>query len=396
MSTVLIVTAGALVCLFFPLDPLRRRRGPAEPDERVDEREVMFSRINRSGGTPAYDDFYARRPEWKATDDRIRAMTPFLKPGATHYDPVLSAEAERHFEAIETFEPDRDQVDRLTAELCAGGDPDRTVRSIITGLGAVAVGCTPLRKAWVYTHKGRFDDEYGTPIDLDHPAVILFLLEMEFKAMRRAPQAEVVRESARQYRRGAVIARTVAAALQQSGWQAKAHYDAHWDLILPPLAAAAGLGEVGRNNILIADRYGSRVRLGAVTTDLPVRYDRPVHLGVDHFCRICRKCAENCPAHALETGARPVDRGVEKWTTAVERCYAYWRQVGTDCGICMAICPFSHRDTWFHNLVRAIIKLNPWLRHIARLCDDLVYGREWTSRRKETDHARVQRHRSGR
>ena len=46
---------------------------------------------------------------------------------------------------------------------------------------------------------------------------------------------------------------------QAAGHDAKPHYDAHYDVILPPLAVHAGLGELGRNNILVADRFGSRV-----------------------------------------------------------------------------------------------------------------------------------------
>ncbi len=379
MSTAAIVLFLALVlgALFFPFDLLRRRRRPDTPTERVDERDVMFSRVSRVSGTASYEEFYARRPEWQATDDRIRAMTPLMKPGARYFDPVLSREAEDYFEHSRTVVPDADLVERLAVRLRACADPDRELRTILRELGAVAVGCTPLQEEYLYTHKGRFETDYGRVIDDALPSVVVFLTEMEYEAMQRSPRAETIRESGRQYWRGAVIAKTAAAALRTAGWRAKAQFDAHYDLILPPLAVAAGLGEVGRNNILIADRYGSRVRIGAVTTDLPVRSDRPRRLGVDHFCRICRKCALSCPSRALLTD-RPVEvRGLEKWTTGVEQCYAYWRQVGTDCGICMAVCPFSHRSTWFHNLIRSIIPLNPWLRHIARFGDDLVYGRVW-------------------
>jgi ferredoxin len=387
MSTSLIIVLGLLAALSFPLDLLRRRRPQPEPDARIDERDVMFSRAGRTAGTPAYEEYYARRPELKADDDRIRAMTPLMKPGARHYDPVLSREAEQYFIDLLEFEPARGDVERLADRLRASRDPDRTIREMIMELGAVGVGCTALTPAFIYTRKGRFDHDYGTPVELDHPHAILFLVEMEFEAMQRSPLADVIRESARQYRRGTIIARTVTAALLRAGWNAKAHYDAHWDLILPPLAAAAGLGEVGRNNILIADRYGSRVRIGAVTTDLEVRHDSPVHLGADHFCRICRKCAENCPSGALQAGGKTVVNGVEKWTTGVEQCYAWWRLVGTDCGICMAVCPFSHRDNWFHNLVRSVIRLNPWLRHLALLGDDLIYGRKWKVPAQETGDA---------
>jgi reductive dehalogenase len=172
-----------------------------------------------------------------------------------------------------------------------------------------------------------------------------------------------------------------AAAIRAAGHDARPHYDAHYDVILPPLAVRAGLGELGRNNILVADRYGSRVRIGAVTTDMAIAPGRPVDLGVAPFCEICKKCAENCPSRALSTGEREDVLAVRKWPTDVKRCYGYWRRSGTDCGICMAVCPFSHRDTPFHNLIRRVVRLHPMLARMALFGDDLWYGRKWTARR---------------
>ena len=60
--------------------------------------------------------------------------------------------------------------------------------------------------------------------------------------MRRAPRAEALRESARQYYRAAAISRTMAAAIGACGHAAKEHYDAHYDLILPPLAVSVSRG----------------------------------------------------------------------------------------------------------------------------------------------------------
>ena len=82
-------------------------------------------------------------------------------------------------------------------------------------------------------------------------------------------------------------------------------------------------------------------------------------------------------ASALER--EPV-AGVEKWPTRVEPCYAMWRNAGTDCGICLATCPFSHRNSRLHNLVRMAIRRFPWSHRPALWLDDLVYGRDWEPR----------------
>jgi reductive dehalogenase len=337
----------------------------------------MFARMARSAGTPEYEDYYSRRPELKKTDDRIRSLHPLCQPGGRYYHPEISERAARYFEDIYHIEVDETVVAEWKAKIQHSSSPTSTVKEMVLSLGAVAVGCTALEKEFIYTHKGRLDEDYGHPIRLAHPSAIVFLVEMDFAAMQRAPREDTIRESARQYYRAAAISKTVQAVLEACGYQAKSHHDAHYDVILPPLAVRAGIGNLGRNNILIAHHYGSRVRIGGVTTDMPLDYDTSVDLGAGHFCEICRKCSENCPSQALSTGGKEEVRGVPKWPTNVERCYSYWRTVGTDCGICMAVCPYSHPNNWFHNSVRWMVRTSPWIHRIALFFDDLFYGRKW-------------------
>jgi hypothetical protein len=347
---------------------------------RFDERDTMFARMARRSGTTAYEDYYRHRPDLQRGDDRLRSLTPLLQPGARHYDPTLSPEADRLFTAIDDLGPEPEKVSEWTVRLRESDDLDREVRRLLRNLGAVAVGVAPVAPAWIYTHKGRHDDVYGREVSLDHPRAVVFLVEMDHTAMRSSPRAPTILESARQYHRAAQIAFTVAAVLRGLGAQAKPHYDAHYDVILPPLAVAAGLGELGRNNILVADRFGSRVRIGAITTDLDLREDAPVDLGVRRFCGICLKCAENCPSQALSMKEPVPVRGVAKWPTDDVRCYGYWRAVGTDCGVCMACCPFSHRDRAFHNMVRWAVRRIPSAHRMFKFLDDLFYGRRWTAK----------------
>ncbi|MBD3166751.1 4Fe-4S dicluster domain-containing protein [bacterium] len=376
------LSALSALILLFPRDRLRRPRGSVLPTERYDERDTMFARAARKPGTPEYEEYYARRPAWKTRDDRIRRMTPLCRPGARHYHPTLSRAAEEWFERIGSIEVDANCVSSAVESIRTADDPIDALTHVTRQLGAVDVGFTVVHEAFVYTHKGRLDKDYGRRIDDSLPRAVVFLVEMDHDRMQRAPEADTIRESARQYYRAARIAFYLEAILRTLGYRAKAHYDAHYDVILPPLAVGAGLGELGRNNILVADRYGSRVRIGAVTTDLPLPQSEPVDLGVQHFCAICGKCATNCPSRALSLGEKENVRGVKKWPTNVERCYRYWRSVGTDCGICMAVCPFSHKNNMFHNAVRRLIRLNPWMRHVALKGDDLVYGKTWKHSRR--------------
>ncbi|MFO7769130.1 MAG: reductive dehalogenase domain-containing protein [bacterium] len=347
------------------------------PDERVDERDTMFARSARRPGTGPYGDYYAREPGRKAVDDRIRSLPELGRPGGRYYDPGISPEADHLFESIEGIQPDEERVASWSRALSSATDPTGTLRTLCLSLGAVSVGAAPVDPAFVYTHKGRLDEDYGEPVRLQHPGALVFLLEMDHETMQEAPRSAVLLESARQYYRAAEIGKTAAAAIRAAGYDAKAHYDAHYDVILPPLAIRAGLGELGRHNILIAPRFGTRVRIGAVTTDLPLRHGSPVDLGVRSFCEVCSKCARSCPPGALSSGRPAPVRGVEKWPTDTERCYAYWRAMGTDCGICMTVCPFSHPDGPFHNLVRWVVRTLPFTHRLLSWFDDLVYGRAW-------------------
>lgn len=344
---------------------------------RFDERDTIFARMERKPGTAAYQEYYRRNPERRQIDDRLRSMPELCSPGGRFYEPIIMAQADRNFRDIESIQPDEELARTLSAFLREARDPGAAIKTILRRLGAVASGSTSVRDFFVYSHKGRFDRDYGAPVHLEHPTAILFLVEMNFHEMRHAPRAATLRESSRQYFRAATISKTLTAVLNSCGYQATSHHDAHYQVILPGLAVQAGLGELGRNNILVADRFGSRVRIGAVTTTMILKHDPAVDLGISRFCRICSRCAHSCPARALTAGEKSEIRGILKWPTNSEQCYAYWRSVGTDCGICMAVCPFSHRNTWFHNFVRFVVRKSPRSHRALLYLEELIYGNAW-------------------
>jgi len=65
------------------------------------------------------------------------------------------------------------------------------------------------------------------------------------------------------------------------------------------IAAAAGLGWLGRNNLLVTPRFGAQVRLVTVLTNLGLEPDCPIENG----CGSCRACVAACPAHAIGESA---------------------------------------------------------------------------------------------
>jgi epoxyqueuosine reductase QueG len=149
-----------------------------------------------------------------------------------------------------------------------------------------------------------------------------------------------------------------------------------------PLAIDAGLGELGRFGYLIADRFGPRVRLFAVQTDMPLIPDKPVDLGAQKFCEACLKCAESCPSKSIpQDREKTVVRGIERWKLSEETCFEYWGKIGTDCCVCMAICPYSRPYRGIHKVVRLMLKLSFLARVLLPHVDNIMYGRRWKPRR---------------
>jgi reductive dehalogenase len=252
----------------------------------------------------------------------------------------------------------------------------RYIKGLAAHLGAAEIGIATLKPYQVYSHIGRGPGEYGGLIDIEHQFAIALTVEMDHAVMQAAPQASVVMESAHQYVEAGKIAVTLAAAIRALGYPARAHMDGNYRLICPPVARDAGLGEIGRISLLMTPKLGPRVRLGVVTTDLPLLVDEPKpDPALIDFCMICKKCAQNCPSSSIPTGPRVEEDGVRRWRINPETCFAYWNEIGTDCGICMAVCPYSHPDNALHNLVRWGNARSGAFRRFALWMDDLFYGR---------------------
>jgi epoxyqueuosine reductase QueG len=90
----------------------------------------------------------------------------------------------------------------------------------------------------------------------------------------------------------------LAEALRAAGQRAEAlTYEHSIDLLdLKRAAVEAGLGVLGKNNLVVSKRYGPRVRFGAVFTDADWPANGPP---LDYFCPSCTLCWNACPTRAL-------------------------------------------------------------------------------------------------
>jgi reductive dehalogenase len=241
-------------------------------------------------------------------------------------------------------------------------------------LGADIVGTTALNPDFIYSHIARGSGEWGAPIELKHTHAIAIAVEMRHDMIHHAPESPTITESAFSYFENARIALILAKYINLLGYDARAHVDGNYRVLCIPIAVDAGLGELGRLGLLITPEFGPRVRLSIVTTNLPLLQDKPIAFGVQHFCSICKKCGVNCPSASIEIKEKAVHNGVEKWLSDQDSCYRFWRIQGTDCALCIKVCPYSYPNSFMHNFVRWLVRRNKLARWLAYAGDHFFYG----------------------
>ena len=111
-------------------------------------------------------------------------------------------------------------------------------------------------------------------------------------------------------------------------------------LFLKDSAALAGIGPIGKNNLLITEDFGSQVRLRGLVTNAPLLTGKPIE--VSKYCVECKNCVDSCPVDALSKGIYNRDacltynlanlRKLSKYT-------AIW------CNVCIECCPVGKKST---------------------------------------------------
>lgn len=363
-----------LLLVFYPLK--RQTVDIVGTQKKIDERDVIFARFDYQEGSEIFNEYYNKRPEFKAIDQKIRKLPDILSPAHLKKNPWLFSLAAAEFHFLEhqvTRVSGQPKTDKLES---SSFENTRRIKAIIDYLGSDVCGICALDQAYVYSHVGRGPEPSGQEIKNDHTYAIVFALEMDLGMVHSAPEVPVVVETGKKYVEGARISIIVADLIRRLGYSAQAHIaGSNYQAILPPLGWNAGIGELGRLGILITHKYGPRARLGLVTTDLPLDPDRPWASGIQDFCQKCQKCARNCPSQAIPRGDKVEENGVLKWTLNREECYRYWRKVGTDCALCIYVCPYSKADNLIHNLIRKMIERSAFGQTLSVWGDDLFYGR---------------------
>ena len=261
----------------------------------------------------------------------------------------------------------------------------RNIKKAATFFGASLVGICKVDRRWLYsplyliTREGGKTVENNLPETLKYAVVIA--VEMDYTGITTAPAHPASAATGLGYSRMAFTAGLLVQYIRGLGYQAvPCGNDTACSI---PLAIDAGLGELGRNGLLITPRFGPRVRLAKVFTDLPLVPDRPIAFGVWEFCQICGKCAEKCPSQSIMRGGPTAEthnisnrENVRAWHINAETCLAFWVANGTDCATCIRVCPFNKPWGIHHEFVRWLIRTQPrFNRFLLQVDTVLGYGK---------------------
>ena len=316
--------------------------------KRYDQRNLIFNRIYNDPHWPGY---------MRTQEEQGLRKIAEQKPGYTRVDYALAEAAWTvHDIWTEAFSWKRlsrprgpslmgDEWHRHLYEVEDVAEMTRQLKRAARFYGASIVGVSELDRRWLYANR-RFDLE---PLELPEGVgyAVVMAIEMDEVGVATSPACPAAAATGLGYSKMAFIASCLAEFIRNLGYAAiPAGNDTGLSI---PLAIDAGLGQLGRNGLLITAEYGPRVRLCKVFTDLPLEPDNAVDFGVTDFCGRCRLCAEACEVGAIsmepepswEPACRSSSPGALKWYVDGERCYEFWCDNGADCSTCIAVCPYN-------------------------------------------------------
>jgi epoxyqueuosine reductase QueG len=109
-------------------------------------------------------------------------------------------------------------------------------------------------------------------------------------------------------------------------------------LFLKDAGAIAGIGPIGKHNLLISNDFGSQIRLRALVTDALLETGKPID--ESKYCRECEICLKACPANALKGS------GYDK-QACLDHNLSNLRKLSKDtviwCNICLEACPVQKK-----------------------------------------------------
>lgn len=178
-----------------------------------------------------------------------------------------------------------------------------------------------------------FVDISMQPADVveDYSCAVLFgkALSKEYIATLKAEQIPKKKEAINTEHKMDALAVKLADRLEAEGYKSIAKLKVG-RLPHKTVALRAGLGFIGRNNLLITDRYGCAVMLGKVLTTAPFKVMSL--MPKEPQCGNCNICVDVCPTKALLG---------KTWSVTTTRDEIITRKLCNLCLKCLVLCPHT-------------------------------------------------------
>lgn len=263
-----------------------------------------------------------------------------LFDASMHLFKALKGGKDIHYEP--SPEPIRVLWDEVRDRISKDMEDARTFTSYVKKaakiFGASLVGICKLNRDWIYA---------DVELPSDYEYVVVMAIEMIPELVKLSPSALSAVATGVGFSKMTFLVTTLSKFIQNLGFKAIPSIN---DIALNiPLAIDSGLGELGRNGLLVTPQYGPRVQLCKVFTNMPLEPDRPIEFGVKEYCKKCKKCARECEAGAISMDDEPSyeikcksnNPGALKWYVDVEKCYLFWCENSSICTDCIKVCPYS-------------------------------------------------------
>jgi epoxyqueuosine reductase QueG len=219
-----------------------------------------------------------------------------------------------------------------------------TLRDFIKGLGVSDIGFSKVT-GFVPENWSKYNYAISFVIQLSNGII------NDIKENNEPTQTYFAHYRSVNYHINEVTLRTTIA-LQNSGYNAiaipssQSLHDKPYNSVFSHKKAAtlSGLGWIGKSGLFIHHKFGPRVRLGTILTDMELPLTTPI---TTSKCGDCNLCVIKCPAMAIEG---------TKWVQGMERnkiydahaCSSYMKKNfqhigrGSVCGVCISTCPIGN------------------------------------------------------
>jgi Pyruvate/2-oxoacid:ferredoxin oxidoreductase delta subunit len=253
---------------------------------------------------------------------------------AARFRARMPAEAKRNlFIRNDILLPNREPpVNPERAPITDVTETTRSLKALAREMGVDAVGVAEYDPRFAFTQAG----------EPTHTFVVVYAIAMSYDHMADIgprSQDEVHRVYHMLDDIGVRLAHRIAAYGYSAAMQPN-----EGDIPLVALAYLAGLGELGKHGSLISPELGSSLRLGAVSTDMPLEPDGPKDFGIEEVCVKCGVCERFCPGDAIKPDKALVN-GIVRWHVDTPACEPYFHKL-YGCKICLMVCLLNSRGVF--------------------------------------------------